>query len=358
MLMIKRNFSTLTRLGIFFLLVFYMQASFAEVKNIQGFVVDAISREKLNNVNVQLIKNGNMIEQQSINQSSSFFFKNDFQAADKYKLIVVKNGYINHEIDLSNAISYGQMPEQLMINLGGEEASFTFTGYIRNRESFVPVGNIKIVSVNLMTGETVINETDIDGKYSLNIIAGYEYKIIFKSGGYLKRFAKINYCPDRLDKLNIYCFSGFNEISLNPNGGVSGASVLLDKVEIGKKFKVDNIYYDYNKATLRKDAIPNLRKVLYILDDNKQISIELGSHADSRGSDKYNLKLSDRRAKSAVSYIVKEGIESKRITAHGYGETILLNHCANKIKCTDTEHGLNRRTEFIIIDIDETKIDK
>lgn len=77
--------------------------------------------------------------------------------------------------------------------------------------------------------------------------------------------------------------------------------------------------------------------------------IELGSHTDSRGNDMYNLKLAQGRANAAVNYIVSKGIAKERITAKGYGETRLINKCANGIKCNDEEHQLNRRTEFKIV---------
>ncbi len=83
--------------------------------------------------------------------------------------------------------------------------------------------------------------------------------------------------------------------------------------------------------------------------DNPTIWIELGSHTDSRGKDSYNLTLSQKRAESAVQYIISKGIDKNRITAKGYGETQLVNKCANGINCSDEEHQLNRRTEFKIV---------
>ncbi len=72
--------------------------------------------------------------------------------------------------------------------------------------------------------------------------------------------------------------------------------------------------------------------------DNPTIWIELGSHTDSRGKDSYNLTLSQKRAESAVQYIISKGIDKNRITAKGYGETQLVNKCANGINCSDEEH--------------------
>ncbi len=83
--------------------------------------------------------------------------------------------------------------------------------------------------------------------------------------------------------------------------------------------------------------------------DNPSLEIEMGSHTDSRGPDSYNIDLSQRRAQSAVNYLVSRGIARSRMTAKGYGETQLLNRCKNGVACSIAEHQANRRTEFKIV---------
>lgn len=122
----------------------------------------------------------------------------------------------------------------------------------------------------------------------------------------------------------------------------------LEKIEIGKAIELENIYYDLDKSDIRSDAAIELNKLVTILIENPDIKIELSSHTDSRGSDRYNLKLSQRRAESAVAYIISQGIAAERITAKGYGETKLVNQCSNGVKCSDEEHQRNRRTEFSV----------
>ena len=336
------------------LLSCFMLSAQAEVRKIAGIVVDSESREALNDVNIELMESGKPTLQLATSGGKAFSIKHDFREDANYKLLISKADYYPQEVNLSNAFSSNKMPEQLIISMSGEDSEFVFWGKALNRESAQPISDMQVSMVNLMTGEQARTRSDKDGNYQLKITAGYEYDVILESPYHLKRFARINYCNDRLDKTDKYCFSGFSGISLNDKGGITGASVLLDKIELGKKFKVDNIYYDYNKATVKKSALPNLRKVLYILMDNPQITIELGSHADSRGSDSYNLSLSQRRADAAVEYIVKQGIELNRIKSKGYGETVLVNECENNVKCSDEAHGKNRRTEFIIVGIDET----
>lgn len=123
--------------------------------------------------------------------------------------------------------------------------------------------------------------------------------------------------------------------------------------EIGALFDVNPIYYDLDKSTIRPDAAVELDKIVQVLKDNPDISIELGSHTDARASASYNMKLSQRRAESAVKYIIEHGIEAARIKAKGYGETQLINGCSDGVDCSEEAHQENRRTEFKITDLND-----
>ncbi len=121
---------------------------------------------------------------------------------------------------------------------------------------------------------------------------------------------------------------------------------VLERIVLQKEIVIENIYYDYNKANIRADAAIELNKIVALLKENPAIIIELGSHTDSQGSDKYNLDLSQRRAESAVQYIIDNGVSQNRISAKGYGETKPVSKCTNGVKCSEKEHQMNRRTEF------------
>jgi outer membrane protein OmpA-like peptidoglycan-associated protein len=123
----------------------------------------------------------------------------------------------------------------------------------------------------------------------------------------------------------------------------------LDQLFIGKTFRLENIYYDLDKADIRVDAAVELDKLVRILQDNPALKIELGSHTDSRGSDMYNIRLSQRRAESVINYLMTKGIDPLRLQARGYGETELLIENAR----TEDEHQVNRRTEFKVLEIGE-----
>lgn len=127
--------------------------------------------------------------------------------------------------------------------------------------------------------------------------------------------------------------------------------IILEKLRMNQLIVLKNIYYDFDKSFIRNDATGDLDKVVQIMTDNPGIFVELGSHTDARGSDEYNIKLSQRRANAAVKYIISKGIYKNRITAKGYGETQHLNECSNDVECSEEAHQLNRRTEFKVTGI-------
>jgi outer membrane protein OmpA-like peptidoglycan-associated protein len=122
---------------------------------------------------------------------------------------------------------------------------------------------------------------------------------------------------------------------------------LLDKKSPGTDLGPFSILYNFDKFNLRPDAIVILNKVIDVMNQNPEIKVELGSHTDSRGIDIYNQWLSQKRAETAANYIAKRITNPSRITYKGYGESKLKNNCT---KCSESDHQINRRTEFVIIE--------
>ena len=108
--------------------------------------------------------------------------------------------------------------------------------------------------------------------------------------------------------------------------------------------------WDYNKWDIREDARPYLDSVAKLLKDNPDLKVEISSHCDSRGSNFFNKQLSEKRAKAVTDYLVKKGIRRSALISKGYGEKRLLNNCDDSRECSESEHQLNRRTEFKVID--------
>ncbi|MEA4910551.1 MAG: OmpA family protein [Candidatus Elulimicrobiales bacterium] len=135
----------------------------------------------------------------------------------------------------------------------------------------------------------------------------------------------------------------------NLNRGLTPYSHGFQAPEVGKTIVLDKIYYDFDQDYIRPDAKPELDKVVVYMQAYPNMTIELSSHTDSRGTHLYNEDLSQRRAESAVRYIVERGISPNRIYAKGYGENRLVNHCKDGVFCSEDDHQKNRRTEITIL---------
>lgn len=178
--------------------------------------------------------------------------------------------------------------------------------------------------------------TGADGKFNFRVYPEEHYDLIGEKTDYFtvrKDFTTVGKTVNR-DTLTEF----ITNVTFETN-------IMMDPIVLEKAIVLDNIYYDLDKANIRPDAALVLDSLVQIMNDNPEIYIELGSHTDSRADDDYNMKLSQRRAQSAVSYIINEGIESDRIVAKGYGETQLLIKNAK----TEAEHQKNRRTEFKVL---------
>ena len=119
--------------------------------------------------------------------------------------------------------------------------------------------------------------------------------------------------------------------------------------DLAKILDVSIIYFDLDKWNIRPDAAEDLEKIIAVMNQYPNMSIDIRSHTDSRQTHKYNELLSDRRAKSTLEFMVKNGINRNRLTAKGYGETQLVNNCSDDIPCSEAEHQKNRRSEFIVL---------
>ena len=129
----------------------------------------------------------------------------------------------------------------------------------------------------------------------------------------------------------------------------------LKKVTVGddiaKVFGIKIIYFDLNKYNIRSDAALELSKILDVMVQNPTIKIDIRSHTDSRNTAAYNEKLSERRAASTKEWLIQNGVNQSRLTAKGYGESQLVNKCADGVECAEEEHQANRRSEFVIVSI-------
>ena len=175
--------------------------------------------------------------------------------------------------------------------------------------------------------------------FGFSLLPDKSYQLIATRDGYV---------PDTL---------GFNTVGVKKSASIEKKLTLrllrrepeYDTIRINEPIRLSNIYYDFDKWDIRPDAEPDLQNLTDLLKKYPDMKIELSSHTDSRGSSKHNEELSQKRAESAKAWIVAKGVPADRIVAKGYGETKLLNECADGVECTEEQHQLNRRTKFKIL---------
>ncbi|MNQ52419.1 Outer membrane porin F precursor [compost metagenome] len=214
----------------------------------------------------------------------------------------------------------------------------TISGMATDRKTKLPLADVTIMGYNSYSDVLGETKTNYEGKYALVVPCGKVVKMIA---------AKPNYSSD--EKTVETTNENEGEIK-DVNFELSNYDDLVVKKKGVEKVDVNPIYFDYDKYDITPLAIEELTKVVFIMKKFPNIRIKIESHTDSRGKDSYNLKLSDNRAKSTRDYIVSQDIDASRIeSAIGYGESRLINKCKNGVKCSENEHLLNRRSDFVII---------
>jgi outer membrane protein OmpA-like peptidoglycan-associated protein len=179
------------------------------------------------------------------------------------------------------------------------------------------------------------SQTDDKGFYSFDLECGKSYFV---------RAEKELYDTKEL-RITIPTISGKTDLPIQLEKKIIPIKLNDD---LAKTFGIKIIYFDLDKWNIRPDAALELEKILDVMNQNPNMKIDIRSHTDSRQTYKYNLSLSNRRAKSTIAWFVKNGIKSNRLTGKGFGESKLVNRCTNRVKCTEKEHQENRRSEFIV----------
>jgi outer membrane protein OmpA-like peptidoglycan-associated protein len=211
--------------------------------------------------------------------------------------------------------------------------SFILAGIVTDCETRKPLAGVKVSFVDSLAKQTLKElTTGADAKYVFKVTSKRPYNLKLEKTGY---FTKVLPIPA----------SG-----QMGNDTLYNAEICLQAFEKDKPIVINNILYDFNKATLRPESKTVLNSLVTIMKDNPKIIVRLGAHTDSIGSVKYNIKLSQARAQSCVDYIISQGITSERIYAKGYGKSMPVapNSLPNG-KDNPEGRQLNRRTEFTVV---------
>jgi outer membrane protein OmpA-like peptidoglycan-associated protein len=208
------------------------------------------------------------------------------------------------------------------------------TGNVYNAKTKMPL-SASLIYETLPDGTEAGNgiSSAIDGSFKIVLPYDKNYLIRATADKFFAQSENLNL--DSLVKV------GYREIHKD---------LYLMPIEIGQIIRLNNVFFDFDKWDLRPESFVELDRVVKLLQENPAIEIEMSAHTDSHGSDEYNFKLSDNRARSVMEYILSKGIASSRIISHGYGETVPVAPNSNPDGSDNPENRqLNRRVEFKIL---------
>ncbi len=334
-----------------------------ETVNLEGYVYEVNNRGYIKNVKVTILKKNSDDVVGETKTNKDGIFNIDLPRGKEFRIIVEKKLFIKKEESVS---TFGKkagdkvFSKIIMERKPGYIFDVTIAEPKRNGESVVNAIDSARIEVynNTSSKEELVLLNWPHPTFKFTFEPGNHYTIMIRHGGYFNKrieaYVNVEGC--------ILCFDGLGTVEpgvvdIMSHGlkmGTFLANIELEPLKLNQTYKLNNIYYDYDKWAIRPDAQVELDNLVSILKDNPAVIVELGSHTDSRGRDFYNLELSEKRAKAAVDYIVSTSvINQENIVSKGYGETQFVNACKNGVVCSEQKHQENRRTELKVLGISE-----
>lgn len=309
--------------------LYFVRFSNIRYVNVAIKVVDKENGQRIGDANINVVKTK---DNSTFKLANKYFgvYSTSADSKETFAVKAEKEGYQPYSeiINLEN-----KEPVNDTISISVPLLKTVFYGvygtvFINETKENVPDVNISFEPIG--GGQPVVINSDTNGEFRTLLAEKTNYEIVITKKNFFTLKDKYTTAGKTPGWINLNEF-----INLN-----------IEKIDMSKTIEIPNIYYDLGKWNIRKDAVVELDKVVTLLNDNPTIKIELGSHTDSRGDANSNQVLSQKRAQSAVDYIISKGISNDRIVAKGYGESKLKNRCADGVKCSEKEHQENRRTEI------------
>jgi len=255
---------------------------------------------------------------------------------------------IFNDNDTTGYVSSNRSGEDMIYSFVQMPPIFILQGIASIKADQLPIDGVTITLINMTDGDTARITTAADGKFKFNLLPNKKYAVKGEKEGYFNLSEEFETGNKSVDK-NIDFRFEIDEIVESKSG--TGSGTPKDGSETAQKtYDIGNIFYDFDDARIRNDAKPTLDKLTRLLKDNPGINIEIQAHTDARGSDAYNMALSNRRAKAVVDYLVGSGIAKNRLKSKGFGESQPVNKCVDGVECSEEMHQQNRRTEFIVLE--------
>ncbi|MFT5184057.1 MAG: peptidoglycan-associated lipoprotein [Flavobacteriales bacterium] len=229
-------------------------------------------------------------------------------------------------------------------------------GMIADKKTLAPIERITVLVKNITDNTTDELITDANGKFAMDLLPGKEYEIRAEEENYFAITENIS-TKNKIEDETFNVILEMEELYISDNNPGDGSDVKGkdsgqengDGNDTGNKnYPLNDIHWDYNQWNIRPDAEPYLNDLVKLLEDNPKLDVKIQSHCDSRGGDFFNMQLSKKRAAAVVDFLVLKGISRGSVTSQGYGKRKLLNNCKTNVICSEDEHQVNRRTEFIV----------
>lgn len=264
------------------------------------------------------------------------------QEEQEYIILVSKDGYASKEMTYKLAKDAPIKPLEVVLE---PRHCVELTGSVRALQSKKPIPGTLVRIISQCDNQEILTRSKFDGVFEACLEIGCDYTIIAEKPGFDSELTRMSLVKVRGSR------SAEVDILLNPKDEMYEK----EPIRKGTVIVLENIYYDFNKSAIRRGAARELEGLARLMLEYPSMEIRLGAHTDCRGTDEYNLELSEQRAVSAKQFLVDRGVAPTRIRTVGYGETQPRNRCdcESGIECSEREHQYNRRTEVRIIKIDE-----
>ncbi len=250
-----------------------------------------------------------------------------------YVVKVAKEGYLPQYI----AVSEDTDLDNLSVTLQKAVDCVALSGKVLREGLGAPVAGAAVKIIDVDTKEAITVYADATGFYEYCVDCNRTYSVYAEKDN-------VSSAPGIISTKGAPCNKANSRVELPLYLGGS-------PIYAGMTIRLPNIYFNFDDASLRPDAYPDLDEVVGLMNQLTGLKLELASHTDSRGAKAYNQDLSFRRSKSVKKYIVSRGIAADRLEPVGYGESQIRNNCVDGVACTEEEHQFNRRTEIKILEI-------
>lgn len=315
---------------------------------IQGVVVNIEDGSVIPNASVKLLigkdENGELFKEFTSDSEGKFSTTVPF--SQNYVAVASKEDFITNDeatgIDYAPRSAFdGQAVVYMEMKLIPEACELFVEGRVLNKsfDAGVPMANL--VLTEKCSGKVSNLQADETGAYRIPLQKDCDYTLQASKEGFIQN--EVSFSTKEAS-----CKEGAIKIDV---------PLEMEEIKEGLVIELENIYFDFDKYYIRKDAEQDLEEVYALMTTYPNMKGEIGAHTDSRGSHAYNEVLSANRAKSAVEWLIKKGISKDRLTWKGYGETKLRNRCSDDVSCSKIEHQRNRRVEFTVTFVDGKKVE-